>query len=80
MRIVNYYLVFHLLEVETFAGSSSSQVVLVRYTLIVMWILFTLRKIIFWINILGLQKVDVKAWSVAQQIPDKVGTLFNRGK
>ena len=53
---------------------------LVRYTLIVMWVLFTLRKIIFWVNILGLQKVDVKGWSVAKQIPDKVGTLYNRGK
>ena len=80
LRIINYGLVFCLLDSDWFSQTKSNQVLLISYSLQVMWILFTSRKIIFWINILYLQNRDIKGWTVSYNIQDNMTQVFENSK
>jgi hypothetical protein len=64
IRIIDYRLFICILDSDVFAGNTNTKFTLVRCALMTMWILFSSRKFIFWLNILVFQKVDKKAWLV----------------
>jgi hypothetical protein len=72
-RIINYFMVFYLFNKDLFSHSPNNpHLVIMKLALIVLWVLFTLRKVIFWISILLLQKMDSKPWSEEQKVEDRL--------
>ena len=80
LRMINYGLVFCLLDKDWFSKTASTQVLLISCSLQVMWILFTSRKVIFWLNILWLQNCDLKGWKVSYQIHDNMKEIFDKSQ
>lgn len=54
-RIFNYFLIYYLFNKDLFSHSPhNSHLIIMNYALIVLWVLFTLRKVLFWLDILVL--------------------------
>ena len=64
IRIVDYYLVYHLLNIEVFDKTENNNLQMTGFALFGMYVLFILRKFIFWLNILLVQKVDLERWRI----------------
>jgi len=79
LRIINYGLIFYVLEKDVFESTTNSHLIITRYALMLLWVLFTARKIIFWVCILVLQfkdgNVDLAPWETSYQIQNKVGKI-----
>lgn len=71
-RIINYFLIYCLFNQDLFSVSENSHLIIIKYALIVLWVLFTLRKVIFWLCILVFQKLDSKPWSEELKAEDKL--------
>ena len=59
IRIVDYYLVYHYLNLEVFDKTENNNLQMVGLAMFAMYVLFILRKFIFWLNILLVQKIDL---------------------
>lgn len=59
IRIVDYYLVYHYLNLEVFDKTENNNLQMVGLAMFGMYVLFILRKFIFWLNILLVQKIDL---------------------
>lgn len=43
--------------------------------MLAMWFLFTARKLVFWVNILLVQKLDLEPWESSYKITNKVNEI-----
>ena len=75
IRIVDYYLVYHYLNLEVFDKTENNNLQITGFALFAMYVLFILRKFIFWLNILLVQKIDLQRWKVLEKIKDTVGEI-----
>ena len=75
IRIGNYYLIYYVLKADLFASSTNSHLIITRYAILAMWVLFSSRKVIFWVNILILQETDDSPWNEDKQIPDRMKSI-----
>lgn len=77
LRIINYFLIFYVLDEDLFSTTTNSHIIISKYGLIVLWFLFTTRKLIIWVNLLIVQKsskgeVDLSPWESSRIISNKV--------
>lgn len=72
IRIVDYYLVYHFLNMEVFDKTENNHLQTTGFAMFAMYVLFILRKFIFWLNILLVQKIDLERWTVDEEIEDTV--------
>ena len=80
VRCISYGWFVQLIQVDIFSKTTDPQVTLVSWVVCGMWVLLVVRKVIFWFNILILQKADSKGWCVKRQFPDRAHQAYERSK
>lgn len=75
IRMIDYYLVYELLNIEVFDKTENAQMQTTGFALFAMYVLFILRKFIFWLNIILVQKMDLERWEKDEVIEDVVDEI-----
>jgi hypothetical protein len=84
VRVIDYGLVLYLLDLDLFSTSTNSHLKISKYILVVMWVFFTARKVIFWCAILIVQRKnghpDDTPWDDIKQAPDRMKDITANAK
>lgn len=80
LRVSNYFLVYYTLDQDFFSTTTNPHVIITKYALVILWVLFTLRKLIFWYSIIVAQKADTRPWSIQEQIPNSLEDITRQAQ